>query len=106
MRDWVAREVRRLYDGAVEGPGGPGKAFDALPREAQTAIASVAFNIGPKLPMAAPRCWGHVTRQERRLAADELRNWSPRMPEGLRRRRHREASLLDGMLEASGERDR
>lgn len=106
MRDWVAREVRRLYDGAVEGPGGPGKAFDALPREAQTAIASVAFNIGPNLPMAAPRFWGHVTRQEWRLAADELRNWSPRMPEGLRRRRHREASLLDGMLEASGERDR
>lgn len=83
-------------------------AFTKLPREAQTAIVSVAYNQGPNLKASAPRFWGHVIRREWHLAARELRNWStkPDFPESIRERRQREALLLDAMLESLGDRDR
>jgi len=73
--------------------------LDALPREAQTAILSVAYNEGPNFK--APKLFGHVRRHDWRAAAAELRNWrtDPRkvLP-GLVNRRKREADMMIRVL--------
>ena len=67
-------------------------AFFDLPAEAQTVIASVAFQYGD-LPDAAPRFWKAVCAQEWRNAIAELRNFGDRYDT----RRRLEANLLDAI---------
>lgn len=66
--------------------------FESLPREAQTVIASVAFQYGD-LPAEAPTFWGHVIRQDWAAAINELENFG----DGYPTRRRAEAVLLRRM---------
>ena len=70
-------------------------AFFDLPAEAQTVIASVAFQYGD-LSSAALRFWRAVCQQDWRGAVTELRNFG----DDYDSRRHLEADLLSGILTA------
>lgn len=67
-------------------------AFFDLPAEAQTVIASVAFQYG-NLSGEAPRFWRAVCKQDWRGAIAELRNFGDRYDS----RRYLEADLLGAM---------
>ena len=71
-------------------------AFFDLPSEAQTVIASVAFQYGD-LSSAAPRFWRAVCQQDWRGAVAELRNFG----DDYGSRRHLEADLLGAIVTTS-----
>lgn len=62
-----------------------------LPTEAQTVIASVAFQYGVNLDIRTPRFWKAVCQQDWPLAAEILRDFGDAYPT----RRKREAKLLE-----------
>ena len=64
--------------------------FFNLPSEAQTVIASVAFQYGVNLDVRAPRFWRAVTAQDWPQAVSELRTFGDTYPT----RRRLEADLL------------
>jgi hypothetical protein len=66
------------------------RSFGGLPPEAQTVIASVAYQYGPDLARATPRFWRWVTQQEWDRAVAELEDFGDRY----HARRAREAALL------------
>lgn len=70
-------------------------AFFDLPAEAQTTIASVAFQYGD-LATAAPRFWQAVCLQDWRKTVAELRAFGDRYPT----RRNMEADLLSRLVES------
>ena len=70
-------------------------AFFELPAEAQTVIASVAFQYGD-LARAAPRFWEAACAQDWRTAIAELRNFG----DIYYSRRHLEAELLSSIANA------
>lgn len=63
-----------------------------LPEQAQTVIASVAYQYG-SLSRKCPSFWGHVIRQDWLAAVDELRNFGDRYPT----RRNKEADYLEAL---------
>ncbi|KGM54573.1 hypothetical protein N799_09085 [Lysobacter arseniciresistens ZS79] len=90
-----ARFVARLaHDYGASVLNRDGIAFFDLPAEAQTTIASVAFQYGD-LATAAPRFWRTVCLQDWRAAVTELRAFGDRYPT----RRNLEADLLSRLLE-------
>ena len=93
VQDRLLASLISLYDRAAPGKQG-GAAFDELPPEAQTVIASVAFQYGPDLKRATPRFWRYVTRRQWRQAVEELEDFGDRY----RTRRAREAALLKEAL--------
>ena len=68
--------------------------FSSLPAQAQTVIASVAFQYG-SLAIATPTFWKHVTSQDWAAAVSELRNFGDRYPT----RRNLEADLLSPIVQ-------
>ena len=89
VRKSIAGSVRKSYNNAVMGRGEL-LIFEELPPEAQTVIASVAFQYGPNLKRATPRFWESVTCQDWEKAVGELRSFGDRYGE----RRASEARLL------------
>lgn len=69
--------------------------FLGLPPEAQTVIASVAFNYGPGLDRVTPAFWKHVTEQNWFDALGELRNFGN---PALQARRDLEGDLLEQII--------
>ena len=98
MKDWMVKQVRRLYDDAIQGRGEHIMTFDELPSHAQTVLASVAFQYGPELARKAPKFWGYMIRQDWEGAVRELENFGDKFP----KRRRREARLLRGIGGSSG----
>ena len=85
-----AARVARAYDAAVTVCRDRALVpFRQLPREAQTVIASVAFQYGD-LARRAPTFWGHVVSQDWQAAHDELMDFGDRCDT----RRRREAAHL------------
>lgn len=70
-------------------------AFFDLPAEAQTVIASVAFQYGD-LSIAAPRFWRAVCKQDWHAAIAELRDFG----DEYHSRRHLEADLLGAIAKS------
>lgn len=68
----------------------------SLPAEAQTVIASVTFQYGINLDIAAPKFWIAVTTQNWKEAMDLLNNFGDAYPT----RRKTEAKLLEGLVNA------
>lgn len=93
----VASEIfERLaarYDRAVAGIAGA-RRFKALPWQAQTAIASVAYQYGDNLPRATPRFWAHAVAQDWPALAQALENFG----DAYAPRRCQEAHLLRTIL--------
>lgn len=67
--------------------------FDNLPDEAQTVIASVAYQYGD-LPRKCPKFWKAVTAQDWKAAVHELRNFG----DDYETRRNIEADLLERIV--------
>lgn len=84
------------YNGAVSGKPGL-QPFDGIIPEAQTVIASVAYQYGTNLARATPRFWGDVTSQNWPQTVTELRNFGDAYPT----RRNKEADLLEGAIAIS-----
>jgi hypothetical protein len=70
------------------------RAFESLPAEAQTVIASLAHQYGPHLHRATPRFWKWVTSQDWEKAVAELEDFGDRYAT----RRLTEAELLKRIL--------
>ncbi|TLX50937.1 peptidase [Pseudoalteromonas ruthenica] len=68
-----------------------GVLFADLPSEAQTVIASVAFQYGDNLSTRTPDFWDAATRQDWKMLILELRNFGDMYPT----RRNSEADLLE-----------
>ena len=68
--------------------------FHELPWQAQTAIASVAYQYGDNLPRATPRFWAKALAQDWSALADALENFG----DAYAPRRRQEAQLLRRML--------
>ena len=68
--------------------------FEDLPREAQTAIMSMAYQYGPDLRRRTPRYWDIIVRQDWPAAIEELRDFHDKDP----RRREKEAERFELML--------
>lgn len=86
-----ATALARAYDAAVAARRDRRLAtFRALPREAQTVVASVAFQYGTDLARAAPTFWRHAVAQDWAAVERELRAFGDRYPT----RRRREADYL------------
>jgi len=68
--------------------------FHELPWQAQTAIASVAYQYGDNLPRATPRFWAKAIAQDWSALADALENFG----DAYAPRRRQEAQLLRRML--------
>ncbi len=79
--------VRLKYDSVA----GQKKNFLDLPAEAQTVIASVSFQYGANLDVAAPKFWKAVTAQDWAEATKLLKDFGDVYPT----RRKKEAALLD-----------
>jgi len=80
------RILRQHYDTATAG-----SLFHELPTEAQTVIASVSFQYGPRLSVRAPKFWAAVIAEEWAAAILTLRKFGDAYPT----RRNREADLLE-----------
>jgi hypothetical protein len=89
VQDELLASLRSRFDRAAAGSRAPA-AFSELPPEAQTVIASVAFQYGPNLKRATPRFWRYVTRRQWREAVEELEDFG----DAYDSRRAREAELL------------
>ncbi|MFL1483206.1 pesticin C-terminus-like muramidase [Marinobacter sp. LN3S78] len=86
------RQLQSLYAGA---PNNKNKvAFSTLPEEAQTVIASVAFQYGTGLNIKTPGFWDAVTSQDWKRTVEELRDFKDAYPT----RRNKEADLLERIL--------
>ena len=72
--------------------------FHELPWQAQTAIASVAYQYGDNLPRATPRFWAKAIAQDWSALADALENFG----DAYAPRRCQEALLLRRMLADEG----
>ena len=75
------------YDRAVAAVPGA-RAFHDLPWQAQTVIASVAYQYGDNLPRATPRFWAKAVAQDWPALADALENFG----DAFAPRRRQEAS--------------
>ena len=69
--------------------------YEDLPTEAQTVIASVAYQYGTDLASATPNFWQQVTTQDWQAGVDNLRGFG----DDYSTRRNIEAHLLDDLLE-------
>lgn len=78
-------QLREAYDKKV-GPD----AFHHLPDEAQTVLASLAYQYGPNLAKRAPKFWGLACKADWPACVNELVNFGDRYPT----RRRKEAKLL------------
>jgi hypothetical protein len=81
------------YDRAVADVPGA-RRFHELPWQAQTVIASVAYQYGDNLPRATPRFWAKAVAQDWSAVAHALENFG----DAYAPRRLREAQLLRRML--------
>ncbi len=89
-------QLRKAYDKTV------GKdAFYQLPGEAQTALASLAYQYGPNLAHRAPKFWGYACQKDWRACVNELENFGDRYPT----RRRKEAKLLRQVLDTTSSGD-
>lgn len=70
-------------------------AFAKLPRNIQTAIASVGYQYGPNLPRRTPKFWRLVTAQDWPGTVTELRNFG----DAYKTRRNNEADLIEDCLQ-------
>lgn len=68
--------------------------FSDLPREAQTVIASVAFQYGTNLSRRTPNFWSYVIQQDWANSVKELKSFQDKYPT----RRKQEAVLLERIL--------
>ena len=84
--------LERAYNSAIGGGSGL-KRFSQLPTEAQTVIASVAFQHGAPW-VATPRFWRFAVAQNWFAVIQELENFGDQFPS----RRKREAAFLRRML--------
>ena len=84
----TTERISKAYDDAT--PEGTAN-FKDLPAEAQTVIASVAFQYGVNLATRTPAFWGKVTQQDWKGAVAELRDFRDKYPT----RRGLEADLLE-----------
>jgi len=73
--------------------------FHELPWQAQTVLASLAWQYGENLPRATPRFWALATRQDWRAVIAELECFG----DAYAPRRRQEAKLLREMLAAPSE---
>lgn len=69
-----------------------GSCFESLPDEAQTVLASVAFQYG-NVDTRCPKLWRACTKQDWPQAVAELRNFGDRYPT----RRNKEADYLEAI---------
>lgn len=83
------RALRHHFDTATAGP-----LFHELPAEAQTVIASVSFQYGPRLSVRAPKFWAAVIVQDWAAAVEILRKFGDVYPT----RRNKEADLLEVLV--------
>jgi GH24 family phage-related lysozyme (muramidase) len=83
-------QLKLAYNAAVRADKTK-KAFEDLPGQAQTAIASVAFQYGTRLSFRTPKFWKAVVSQDWKDATKVLRNFGDVYPT----RRGLEADLLD-----------
>jgi hypothetical protein len=81
--------IQRLYDRATAAG-----AFDALPNQAQTVIASVSFQYG-NLALRCPKFWGICVAQNWAGAVHELQNFG----DAYSMRRNREAAYLAALIQ-------
>ena len=81
--------VRDAYDKAVGE-----NAFQGLPDEAQTVLASLAYQYGPNLAKRTPNFWRLACQGDWQACVDELENFGDRYPP----RRRKEAALLRAVL--------
>ena len=95
VRSSVLSQLRRNYNAAVSASPGRAK-FDQLPSEAQTVIASLAFQYGD-LCRETPKIWNLVTQQNWFAAIQELNNFGDHYPS----RRKREATYLGKIASTS-----
>ncbi len=94
VKSKAEEEIRTRYNASIKS-GKP--KFSALPTEAQTVIASVAFQYG-QLKTETPTFWKHVTNQDWGKAVHELRNFGDIYPT----RRKIEADLLEKIVQNKG----
>lgn len=94
VKEDFTKKVEKTYNNS-KGSKESGVKFFCLPKEAQTVIYSVYFQLG-YLPEKAKFFWGYVTKQDWKGTIKELRNFGPkhRYP----KRRNAEADYLEGML--------
>jgi hypothetical protein len=88
------------YDAAVAAVPGA-RRFCELPWQAQTVIASVAYQYGDNLRRATPRFWAKAVSQDWRAVVDALENFG----DAYGPRRRQEAKLLRTMLAGGDHRD-
>lgn len=69
------------------------EAFDRIPWQVQTVLASLAINFGPALHVALPQTFAHACRGDWRAVQGRLENFPGKDPE-LDARRKREAELM------------
>lgn len=86
------------YDSAVAGTA-ERRLFRDLPWQAQTVIASIAYQYGDNLPLAAPRFWTVALTQDWPALVRALENFG----DAYAPRRRAEAQLLRMMLAGNGQ---
>lgn len=82
------KQLKLKYNGAVSVKK---KKFDAIPAQAQTVIASVSFQYGVGLAIAAPKFWKQAIAQDWKECSKILKKFGDAYPT----RRKKEAALLD-----------
>lgn len=94
VKEDFTKKVEKTYNNS-KGSKESGVKFFCLPKEAQTVIYSVYFQLG-YLPQTAKNFWGYVTSQNWEATIKELRNFGPnhRYPT----RRNEEADYLEGIF--------
>ena len=94
ISEHAVETLEKTYDGAIAG-NSHSIQFHTLPSEAQTVIASVAFQYGTNLKKRAPKFWHAVTLQNWKETVSILRNFGDHYS----KRRHQEADLLEKMVD-------
>jgi hypothetical protein len=89
----IFQRLAARYDRAVADIPGA-RLFHELPWQAQTVIASVAYQYGDNLPRATPRFWAKAVAQDWPALAHALENFG----DAYAPRRRQEAQLLRRML--------
>ena len=92
----IFERLAARYDRAATGIPGARRFYD-LPWQAQTAIASVAYQYGDNLPQATPRFWAKAVDQDWPALVRALENFG----DSYALRRRQEAQLLRAMLAES-----
>jgi hypothetical protein len=93
IADEIFARLAARYDRAVADVPGA-RLFHELPWQAQTAIASVAYQYGDNLPRATPRFWAKAVAQDWSALAHALENFG----DAYAPRRQQEARLVRRML--------